>query len=145
VTDKFSDEQALDDECFRQFSHQSIHSDSENGDVVVASRIQLFRNIAEHSFVGVSSEEQLGVVRDTITSSISRSRELEDLPIVDSEQLREIERQFLLELQSVIDSTEAATDLAEDLTPDESETPDDVDAIEEDSSEDLLHRRSPPI
>ena len=85
----------------------------ENGDVVVASRIQLFRNIAEHSFVGVSSEEQQLTVRETITSSIGRSSELEDLPIVNSDQLKEIERQFLLELQSVIDSSAARTDLLE--------------------------------
>ena len=104
MADKFSDDSAINDDFFGRFSHQSIDCDRENGDVVVASRIQLFRNVAEHSFVGVSSEEQQSVVRDTITSCLRRSSELEDLPIVNSDQLKEIERQFLLELQSVIDS-----------------------------------------
>ena len=125
MADKFSDDSAINDEFFGQFSHQSIDCDQENGDVVVASRIQLFRNVAEHSFVGVSSEEQQSTVRDTITSCIRRSSELEDLPIVDSDQLKEIERQFLLELQSVIDSSAARTDLFDKFSDDEAHSPND--------------------
>jgi len=136
VTDKFSDDHAVNnefpgdefpgdefpgdkfpgDEFFGQFSHQSLRCDDEDGDVVVASRLQLFRNIAEHPFVGVSSQEQQATVRNRISACIHQPSELEDLPIVDSDQLREIERQFLLELQSVIDSAAGKIDLTE-LTP----------------------------
>ena len=121
VTDKFSDDHAVNkefsgDEFFGQFSHQSVHCGDEDGDVVVASRIQLLRNVAEHPFVGVSSEEQQTAVRNSITACIHRPSRLEDLPIVDSDQLREIERQFLLELQSVIDSTAGKID-PEELLP----------------------------
>ena len=123
MADKFSDDSAVNDDFFGQFSHQSINCDRENGDVVVASRIQLFRNVAEHSFVGVSSEEQQSVVRDTITSCLQRSPELEDLPIVNSDQLKEIERQFLLELQSVIDSAAARTVAEETFHDDETGSP----------------------
>ena len=130
MSDKFSDDSAINDDFFGQFSHQSIDCDRENGDVVVASRIQLFRNVAEHSFVGVSSEEQQLAVRDTITSCIRGSAELEDLPIVNSDQLKEIERQFLLELQSVIDSSAARTDLVETFSEDETDSPDDFAATD---------------
>ena len=123
MSDKFSDDSAVNDDFFGQFSHQSINCDRKNGDVVVASRIQLFRNVAEHSFVGVSSEEQLLAVRDTITSCLRRSPELEDLPIVDSDQLKDIERQFLLELQSVIDSAAVRSDISETFGDDETDSP----------------------
>ena len=113
MTDKFSDDPTVNDEFFGQFSHQSLDCDDQNGDVVVASRIQLLRNVAEHPFVGVSSEDQRMIVHDSITACIDRSPSLEDLPIVDSDQLREIERQFLLELQSIIDSSSATTHLTE--------------------------------
>ena len=115
MTDKFSDDPAVNDEFFGQFSHRSLGCDGANGDVVVASRLQLFRNVAEHPFVGVSSEDQRTAVRDRISDCITRSPSLEDLPIVDSDQLREIERQFLLELQSVIKSCSATTALTEPL------------------------------
>ena len=131
MADKFSDDSAINDDFFGQFSHQSIDCDRENGDVVVASRIQLFRNVAEHSFVGVSSEEQQLAVRNTITSCIGRSSELEDLPIVNSDQLKEIERQFLLELQSVIDSVAAESDVAETFCDDEMGSPDVADDFAE--------------
>ena len=137
MTDKFSDDHAVNDEFsgdefsgdkfpgdkfFGQFSHQSVHSRDEDGDVVVASRIQLFRNVAEHPFVGVSSEEQQNAVRNSITACLHRPSRLEDLPILDSEQLREIERQFLLELQSVFDASAGKIDPAELLPELESDS-----------------------
>ena len=117
VTDNFSDDPTVNDEFSGQFSHQSLDCDDQNGDVVVASRIQLLRNVAEHPFVGVSSEDQLTIVHDSITACIDRSPGLEDLPVVDSDQLRDIERQFLLELQSTIDASSATAHLTE-LLPD---------------------------
>lgn len=132
MTDKFSDDHAVNDDFFGQFSHQSVRYDDEDGDVVVASRIQLFRNVAEHPYVGVSSEDQRTTVRDSITDCIVRSSRLEDLPIVDSDQLREIERQFLLELQSVIDSSPAATDLTELLPKVESDSATNASTVDED-------------
>lgn len=104
MNDKFPENQAAGEWTLGPFSYQSVHGDCEESDVVVCSRIQLFRNIAEHSFVGVSSQDQLDDVRRTITDCLQRSAGLEDLPIIDSQQLREIERQFLMELQSVIDA-----------------------------------------
>lgn len=122
VSDKFSDDPAVNDEFFGQFSHQSLRCDGQDGDVVVASRIQLLRNVAEHPFVGVSTEDQHATVRDSITDCIERSSSLEDLPIVDSDQLKEIERQFLLELQSVIDSSAATAYQAEVMSNTDSST-----------------------
>lgn len=122
MTDKFSDDPAINDHFFQQFSHPPFCSDGENSDVVVASRIQLFRNIADHPFVGVSSEEQQSAVCETITACIGRSSGLEDLPVVDSDQLKDIEGQFLLELQSVIDSTTGSTGLAQPQPATESES-----------------------
>lgn len=104
MNDKFPEDQTADEWTLGPFSYQSADGDCEQADVVVASRVQLFRNIAEHSFVGVSSEDQLNDVRRTVTDCLQRSPGLEDLPIIDSQQLREIERQFLMELQSVIDA-----------------------------------------
>ena len=131
MTDKFSDDHTVNDDFFGQFSHQSLRYDDEDGDVVVASRIQLLRNVAEHPFVGVSSEDQRTTVRDSINDCIVRSSSLEDLPIVDSDQLREIERQFLLELQSVIDSSSGTTEPAGRLPQAESESPAPTSAVDE--------------
>lgn len=131
MTDKFSDDHTVNDDFFGQFSHQSLRCDDEDGDVVVASRIQLLRNVAEHPFVGVSSEDQRTTVRDSITDCIVRSSRLEDLPIVDSDQLREIERQFLLELQSVIESSSEATEPAGRLPQVESDSPAHTSAVDE--------------
>ncbi len=123
MTDKFSDDPAVNDEFFGQFSHRSLDFDDQNGDVVVASRIQLMRNVAEHPFVGVSSTDQRTVVRDSIAGCIVGSPKLEDLPIVESDQLREIERQFLLELQAVIDSSSTTTGLTEPSPPIDNDSP----------------------
>ncbi len=135
MTDKFSDDPTFNDEFFGQFSHQSLSCDDENGDVVVASRIQLFRNVAEHPFVGVSSADQRTTVHDSISSCIFRCPELEDLPIVDSDQLREIERQFLLELQSVIDSSSATLHLVEQLPNIDADSPARISAVDDDLAE----------
>jgi protein arginine kinase len=134
VSDKFSDDHAVNDDFFGQFSHQSMRCDDQDGDVVVASRIQLLRNVAEHPFVGVSSEDQKTIVRDSITACIDRCPPLEDLPVVDSDQLREIERQFLLELQSVIDSSAAAANFHQQLSKVEEES--DAELIRDDAAVD---------
>jgi protein-arginine kinase len=112
VTENNPDDHSIHNPTFGPFSYQSVHCSGEHADVVVSSRVQLFRNIAEHSFVGVCSEDQLTEVRQTIAQCIDRSPELEDLPVVDSEQFRGLERQFLMELQSVIDA--ATESLADD-------------------------------
>ncbi len=113
MTDKFPEDAATNDGFFQQASHPPVQCDDQNSDVIVASRIQLFRNIAEYPFVGVSSEEQQSTVLETIGACIGRSPGLENLSIVDTEQLKEIERQFLLEFQSIMDLKIGRTKLAQ--------------------------------
>ena len=83
MADKFPEDPVSSDlsssQC-SQFSHQAVDDRYDEGDVVVASRIQLHRNIAEHPFVGVSSEDQLDEVRGSILRCIEGSSQLEDIP-----------------------------------------------------------------
>ena len=107
MSDHAPEEASSFNEFFGEFSEVPLHVRGNDGDVVVSSRIRIVRNIADYPFPNACSDDQR---RSTATSvelcvdKISQLRDNQDLVIFPSEQLEELERQFLIEFQSVIDA-----------------------------------------
>lgn len=68
--------------------------------IIVSSRIRLARNIADFPFLTACSDNQLSEIESTVRAGLDRSEQLSDMIVVDPEQLEQLERRFLLHLQS---------------------------------------------
>ena len=100
------------------------------GDVVVATRIRLSRNIADCPFPKACSDEQKRLTIQTIHREIENSSALAKLAVtvLPLEQLEQAERQCLIEFQAVIDAREQQPETAADSVNDQprSRSPDAV-------------------
>ena len=107
MSEQTPEEASSFNEFFGEFSEVPLRVHGNDGDVVVSSRIRIVRNIADYPFPNACSDDQR---RSTATSielcvdKISQVRNDQDLVVFPSEQLEELERQFLIEFQSVIDA-----------------------------------------
>ncbi len=76
---------------------EKLHRNS----VVISSRIRLARNIADFPFVSTCSDDQRAEIESTVRASLTSDNQLNQISFVDSVELGELERRFLLELQLV--------------------------------------------
>ncbi len=74
---------------------------SGGGGIVVSSRIRLARNIADFPFLAACSDQQRDEIEMTVRTGLDRSGQLQDLKVIDADQLEQLERRFLLQLQSL--------------------------------------------
>ena len=70
-------------------------------DVVICSRIRLARNIADFPFVSTCSKEQLAEIESAVRSGFTEDDELSQLSFLDSVEMESLERQFLLDLETI--------------------------------------------
>lgn len=70
-------------------------------DVVVCSRIRLARNIADYPFVNTCSTEQLAEIESTVRTGLTDDDCLSQLSFLDSTEMESLERQFLLDLETI--------------------------------------------
>ena len=79
-------------------------------DVIIASRIRLARNIADFPFVETCSEKQVEDIETRIRTGLSNDQKLSDLKLLGNDSLDQLERQFLLELDSITGAKSDSTD-----------------------------------
>jgi protein arginine kinase len=99
----------------------------DRNDVVICSRIRLARNIAEFPFVSTCSDDQRAEIESTVRAGLTNDDQLNQISFVDSVELGDLERRFLLALQlvsaaSVEDTLPAGS--TESTLPDASEASD---------------------
>ncbi len=95
-------------EFFGEFSEGPLEFHGTDGDVVVCSRIRLLRNLANSPFPDAASDEQKRESARSVTESlekISGHAPQHEMVVLPSEKLEELERQFLIEFQAVIDAS----------------------------------------
>ena len=73
----------------------------DRNDVVICSRIRLARNIADFPFVSTCSDDQRAEIESTVRAGLTSDDQLNQISFVDSVELDDLERRFLLELQLV--------------------------------------------
>ncbi len=92
---------------FGEFSREPVDFSGSDGDVVVSSRIRLSRNLADAPFPNACSDDQKRSTAATIKAGVKKNAALHpqhEMVVLPSEQLAELERQFLIEFQAVIDA-----------------------------------------
>jgi protein-arginine kinase len=95
-------------EFFGEFVEAPLEFRGTDGDVVVCSRVRLLRNLADSPFPEASSDDQKQATAQTVDESlekISGRKPQHDMVVLPSEKLEELERQFLIEFQAVIDAS----------------------------------------
>lgn len=73
----------------------------DRNDVVICSRIRLARNIADFPFVSTCSDDQRAEIESTVRTGLTNDDQLSQISFVDSVELDDLERRFLLALQLV--------------------------------------------
>lgn len=105
-------------------------------DVVISSRIRLARNIADFPFVSTCSDDQRAEIESTVRVGLTNDDQLSQISFVDSVELDQLERRFLLDLQlvSVPSVEETVQDgLTESTLPEISETSEASELVDPDS------------
>ena len=95
-------------EYFGEFLEAPLEFHGTDGDVVVCSRVRLLRNLADSPFPEASSEDQKQATAQSVDEGlekINRRQPQHDMVVLPSEKLEELERQFLIEFQAVIDAS----------------------------------------
>ena len=95
-------------EFFGEFFEAPLESHGTDGDVVVCSRVRLLRNLADSPFPEASSDDQKRATAQSVDEGlekINRRQQQHDMMVLPSEKLEELERQFLIEFQAVIDAS----------------------------------------
>ena len=95
---------------FGDFSESPLQFQGTDGDVVVSSRIRLLRNLADSPFPDACSDDQKSATAQAIDQGIENINDRlpqHDMVVLPSEKLEELERQFLIEFQAVIDACSA--------------------------------------
>ncbi len=73
------------------------------GGIVVSSRVRLVRNIADFPFVSTCSDDQRTEIESTVKAGLVSNERLSKLTLIDSDQLEMLQRQFLVNLESVVE------------------------------------------
>jgi len=73
----------------------------EQNDVVISSRIRLARNIADYPFITTCSDDQRAQIESTLRRGLVEVDRLSEGSFVNSDELEELERQFLLDLNLI--------------------------------------------
>lgn len=82
-----------------------IDEKPDRNDVVIGSRIRLARNIADFPFVCTCSDDQRAEIESAVRNGLANDGQLSHLSFVDSVELDELERRFLMDLQLVHPAT----------------------------------------
>lgn len=97
-------------EYFGEFVEAPLEFNGTDGDVVVCSRVRLLRNLADSPFPEASSDDQKRATAQTVDEGLEKivpHQPQHDMVVLPSEKLEELERQFLIEFQAVIDANTA--------------------------------------
>ncbi len=103
-----SDDKPSFGEFFGEFSESALEFHGTDGDVVVCSRIRLLRNLADSPFPDAASDEQKRESARNVAESLEKingHQPQHDMVVLPSEKLAELERQFLIEFQAIIDAS----------------------------------------
>lgn len=103
-----SDDKPSFGEYFGEFIEAPLEFNGTDGDVVVCSRVRLLRNLADSPFPEASSDDQKRATAQTVDEGLEKiigHRPQHDMVVLPSEKLEELERQFLIEFQAVIDAS----------------------------------------
>lgn len=103
-----SDDKPSFGEYFGEFVEAPLVFNGTDGDVVVCSRVRLLRNLADSPFPEASSDDQKRATAQTVDEGLQkiiRHQQRHDMVVLPSEKLEELERQFLIEFQAVIDAS----------------------------------------
>lgn len=95
-------------EFFGEFFEAPLEFHGTDGDVVVCSRVRLLRNLADSPFPEASSDDQKRATAQSVDEGlekVNRRNPQHDMVVLPSEKLEELERQFLIEFQAVIDAS----------------------------------------
>jgi len=93
---------------FGEFFEAPLEFHGTDGDVVVCSRVRLLRNLADSPFPDAASEEQKIATAQCVDEGLEKingRQPQHDMVVLPSEKLEELERQFLIEFQAVIDAS----------------------------------------
>jgi len=95
-------------EYFGEFVEAPLEFHGTDGDVVVCSRVRLLRNLADSPFPEASSDDQKLATAQAVGEGLEKingRQPQHDMLVLPSEKLEELERQFLIEFQAVIDAS----------------------------------------